>query len=99
MFLVYLSTVLDADGAVVHLYQEDALWVWAEQQRERRVSADMSGEEQWTRAGQLIQVTVKCHYKLICHQQSLVFWKGDRDKDSEGHSLGISKSSLSILTS
>lgn len=76
----YLPVALNADGVVIHLYQEEVLRVCAEQQRERRIAADVSGQEQWTRTWQLIQVTVKRHYKLICHQQSLVFGEIRREK-------------------
>lgn len=71
----YLSILLNVDGAVVHSYYEEVMRVWIEQQREWRVSADVLGEEQRAGAWELIQVTVKRHCELICHQQSLVLWR------------------------
>lgn len=68
----YLPIVLNVDGAVIHFYQKEVLCIWSEQQREWRVSIDILGKEQWARAWEFIQVTIKRHYKLICHQQSLV---------------------------
>lgn len=70
-----LPIVLNVDGAVIHSYQKEALWVWSEQQCEWRVSADVLSEEQRAGGREFIQVAVERHYKLICHQQSLVLWR------------------------
>lgn len=67
-----LSVSLHLDGAVVQPQLEEAVRVGVQQQRERRLIADVLGQQQWTGAWQLVQVTVERHSKLIRHQQRLV---------------------------
>lgn len=67
-----LSVGQHFDGAVVQPQLEEALRVGVEQQRERRLIADVLGQQQRTGAWQLVQVTVERHCELIRHQQCLV---------------------------
>lgn len=84
-----LPIVLNVDGAVIHSYQKEALWVWSEQQREWRVSADVLGEEERAGGRELIQVAVERHHKLICHQQSLVLRRETEWERHPGYVLSM----------
>lgn len=67
-----LSVRRDVDGAVVQPQPEDAVRVGLQQQRERRLAADVLGQQQRTGGWQLTQAAVKRHSKLIRQHQRLV---------------------------